>query len=583
MIDVADRELVAHCFAFADAPHADEAYVNLRELWFSCRSVLSMVDPVPGTGLPHFLPESRQALPQFPGATVRELGVAAQERPGAAYQAIFRRHYDVLNVSAVLAPRGGGARRLGEAPLSWWDNLDQEWSSVVGPHLGGLLEEARFYCVQTAPGYRLPDAVREVAHELGPLLPPGVEGTGWREAGTVLEPGLAMWEIAPDDDRRVQRRFLVVAEDGREGAMSDWIWSDGSTVLPRLARYLLQMAKVRYLVRLWDREKRVRELRHDIDDMIGRLARLRGVDTTLGQVEQIDDALLDALRATELDSSTTGIALDEVCQQVDNALANVRTSLGSAYQRLADRGFVGRDIALAQWFRDQITAERRALETSTRKARHHTDRAVELLDRSRPATTVGGERMPQPAMPDEDVSTSVFVVHGRDERLRKAMFGFLRALSLKPREWEHAVNLTGSTSPVLGAVPPLAIASAQATVVLLSPDDVVWLHPELCDDGAADAEARPQLQARPNVLIELGMALAIYPERTIIVQVGNTRQAADIGGLNWVRLDGSADGLNKIASRLARAGCKVDRTGTDWLDLGRFADLAAYTRKPPAS
>ncbi len=34
---------------------------------------------------------------------------------------------------------------------------------------------------------------------------------------------------------------------------------------------------------------------------------------------------------------------------------------------------------------------------------------------------------------------TVFVVHGRDEVLRKSMFAFLRALGLKPMEWGDAL------------------------------------------------------------------------------------------------------------------------------------------------
>jgi hypothetical protein len=34
----------------------------------------------------------------------------------------------------------------------------------------------------------------------------------------------------------------------------------------------------------------------------------------------------------------------------------------------------------------------------------------------------------------------VFVVHGRDEKLRSDMFGFLRALGLNPIEWREAVR-----------------------------------------------------------------------------------------------------------------------------------------------
>jgi predicted nucleotide-binding protein len=40
--------------------------------------------------------------------------------------------------------------------------------------------------------------------------------------------------------------------------------------------------------------------------------------------------------------------------------------------------------------------------------------------------------------------TKVFVVHGRNEKARIAMFAFLRAIGLQPIEWSEAVSLTGT-------------------------------------------------------------------------------------------------------------------------------------------
>ena len=69
----------------------------------------------------------------------------------------------------------------------------------------------------------------------------------------------------------------------------------------------------------------------------------------------------------------------------------------------------------------------------------------------------------------------VFVVHGRNEKLRSDFFGFLRALRLNPLEWSHAINLTGKASPYIGEALDAAFKNAQAVVVLLSPDDEVRL------------------------------------------------------------------------------------------------------------
>jgi len=60
--------------------------------------------------------------------------------------------------------------------------------------------------------------------------------------------------------------------------------------------------------------------------------------------------------------------------------------------------------------------------------------------------------------PDQGRSSTVFVVHGRNETARAAMFGFLRAIGLWPVEWSEAVAMTGEGSPYVGRclMPPFA-------------------------------------------------------------------------------------------------------------------------------
>ena len=59
---------------------------------------------------------------------------------------------------------------------------------------------------------------------------------------------------------------------------------------------------------------------------------------------------------------------------------------------------------------------------------------------------------------------TVFVVHGRNEKLRLAMFDFLRAIGLKPLEWDQAVSLTGDGSPYIGEVLDTAFVNTQAVI-----------------------------------------------------------------------------------------------------------------------
>jgi hypothetical protein len=163
---------------------------------------------------------------------------------------------------------------------------------------------------------------------------------------------------------------------------------------------------------------------------------------------------------------------------------------------------------------------------------------------------------------------TVFVVHGRNELLRAAMFDFLRAIGLKPLEWDQAVALTGAGSPYIGQVLDTAFATAQAVVVLLTPDEVTYLRPDIV--GPDDPETQPATQARPNVLFEAGMAFGHDADHTVIVEVGSMRPFSDVIGRHSVRLGNDAKSRKALAQRLQTAGCEVDTSGSDWFEVGDF-------------
>lgn len=179
-----------------------------------------------------------------------------------------------------------------------------------------------------------------------------------------------------------------------------------------------------------------------------------------------------------------------------------------------------------------------------------------------------------------DRRRNVFVVHGRDEQAADAVFELLRTLDLVPLEWERIVAATHHAVPFLGDVVHRATEQAQAAVVLLTPDDVVSLHRNLHEPDEPSHETHETCQPRPNVLIELGMVLAAYPERTVIAQAGAIRPIADIAGRNFVRIDGSQKALWKLAERLKVAGCAVDDSGLQRLCLATFQEWDAYHRQP---
>lgn len=167
----------------------------------------------------------------------------------------------------------------------------------------------------------------------------------------------------------------------------------------------------------------------------------------------------------------------------------------------------------------------------------------------------------------------VFVIHGRDERRRKAMFDFLRSIGLQPIEWSQARSMTGSANPYIGQILAAAFGRAQAVVALLTGDDEARLRLDLAPDGKAEPLTP---QARPNVLFEAGMAMGSHEDRTVFVEIGHLRAFSDIAGRHTVRLMDPSDfpaamtARQEIAARLKDAGCDVDLSGTDWHTAGSF-------------
>ena len=183
---------------------------------------------------------------------------------------------------------------------------------------------------------------------------------------------------------------------------------------------------------------------------------------------------------------------------------------------------------------------------------------------------VDAARQPEQAAPPTKDAAKVFVVHGRDDKMRAAMFSFLRAIGLQPIEWSQAVQATGIASPYIGDILNVAFSEAQAVVVLLTPDDEARLRPWLAQEGDPPHETELSGQARPNVLFEAGIAMGRDPDRTVLVEVGSLRPFSDIGGRHTIRFDGSSPRRQELAERLRTAGCAVKLDGTDWHSAGDF-------------
>jgi len=214
---------------------------------------------------------------------------------------------------------------------------------------------------------------------------------------------------------------------------------------------------------------------------------------------------------------------------------------------------------------------------------------AQLRQAGTPVMPPSGPADPPPGMPSSRKQTAaktakkagkkpanqVFVVHGRDRIARDAMFGFLRAVGVKPIEWNQALAMSKKAAPYIGEILDAAFQKARAIVVLLTPDDLVRLRSDLVTPTDKPYERILTGQARPNVLFEAGMAFATHADRTVLVQIGIVKEFSDVGGRHVVHMTGEYAKRQELATKLTNAGCDVDLSGTDWVNAGDFTDPQA--------
>lgn len=162
---------------------------------------------------------------------------------------------------------------------------------------------------------------------------------------------------------------------------------------------------------------------------------------------------------------------------------------------------------------------------------------------------------------------TVFVVHGRNLNIKRNVFAFLRSLDIYPLEWEGAVKMTNKGAPSTLEVIKAGMKNSKGIIVIFTGDDEAKLKEEFWEEGENfDYEPQP----RQNVLVEAGMAMALYPNSTIIVRIGKQRSISDLAGINYIDLTDQPEKRQAFISRLKTIGLNVDDIGSDWLYSGKF-------------
>jgi Predicted nucleotide-binding protein containing TIR-like domain len=173
----------------------------------------------------------------------------------------------------------------------------------------------------------------------------------------------------------------------------------------------------------------------------------------------------------------------------------------------------------------------------------------------------------------------VFVIHGRNHEAKKAVNEFLSSLDLKVVEWEQAVRETGSASPDTFDVVKKGLEIAHAVVVIFTPDDIAQVNPNFLLDHDQEFERLPTGQARQNVILEAGMALAMKRSQTILLRIGAVREISDVKGINYVSFSENQSSRENFRSRLITAGCAIDDS-LRFLTAGNFADVTKINSLP---
>jgi len=438
-------------------------------------------------------------------------------------------------------------------------------------------------------------ATAELGQSLDPLLPYGEERPrDWWRWGATAAAGYALWDTRPDANTNRLREIVVFAPSNRDEEVSTWAWSNGTPNIPPFARYLLFAAKLRSEAPQLDTWKHDLAKGANFTDILAEInSALSASESDPGKIELLRTRL-SRLRAEETRLLSREGELARLRREVLSAQDELSV-LGRRGAADAAPGIFAADQDLAQWLTRQIENDHGLLESDLTRIRRACTTATEELSQLRqsdPAQLISparrkaaGETTQQTSTSsrealssqsdhhDDDVTRRVFVVHGRDEAVKRKFYDLLESVGLQPVGWETLVAATGSASPYLHEVMTQGTQVAQAALILLTPDDLVRLNPRLLEPDGESYEDKLSGQPRPNVLLELGMALMRYQNRTIVVTIGRMRPMADLAGLNYIRFDGSATGTEKLISRLRTAGCQVDVSRTDWLDPGRFRDL----------
>lgn len=180
----------------------------------------------------------------------------------------------------------------------------------------------------------------------------------------------------------------------------------------------------------------------------------------------------------------------------------------------------------------------------------------------------------QPRQNMNKKANSIFLVHNTKSPAITEITKLLKSASVSLIHWEDAVAATGKPSPQILEVIRKGFDIATAVLILMTPDE----RAEVIDRKVTRKRGTKIVRPRPNVLIEVGMALGMDADRTVIVSTGRLGQISDLDGIHIVHLDGLKDSRVALMNRLKQAGCEPSLTDLDYLKL-KLPQIQALARE----
>lgn len=168
--------------------------------------------------------------------------------------------------------------------------------------------------------------------------------------------------------------------------------------------------------------------------------------------------------------------------------------------------------------------------------------------------------------PEQDNRRNVYVIDGQNVAMRNAMHEFLSALNLQYITKDTAVDQVRG-SPFSDEVLDTTLDSAQAIIVIFTAAEYARLRRKLRKSGEGKKEVP---QPGMDQVFEAGYVIGRFPERTILIQIGQVQLFSDIDGRYIPNFSGTEEERKDLINRLRQIGCALQIDENRWRSAGNF-------------